>query len=227
MIQLPEGTSRTETLPRHWFCVAVSPSGDIFKQETESLADLLRICKNSALAWIDFWTEDFEKDAPRAATELGFGSRLTSSLYGDYSVTYQDFDSEMGMRLPSIQVTQFEVKSNPLLLLLRKNFVLTIHPLSVDQRFTRLRRYSDAILRKIPADIPAEDKLTVLLSRIIDENNDRNFEELRRIEERGDELSQSLANAETPRDKLGLEIYQMKHGLIIYLNALWETVDVL
>ncbi len=222
-----ESVSRTETLPRRWFCASLSPSGDIAKQETESLASLLDVCKKSTLAWIDFWTDDFEKDTSRVAAELGFSNRLTSSLFGDYYVTYQDFDTELGMRLPSIQVIQFEVKSNPLLLLLSKNFVLTIHPLNIDRRFARLRRYSDTVLRKIPQDIPAKDKLTLLLMRIIDENNDRNFEELRKIEERGDELSQNLTDPETPRSKLGIEIYQMKHALITYLNALWETVDVL
>lgn len=30
-----------------------------------------------------------------------------------------------------------------------------------------------------------------------------------------------------PRTILGPEIYDMKHALIVYLNALWETVDVL
>jgi magnesium transporter len=34
-------------------------------------------------------------------------------------------------------------------------------------------------------------------------------------------------NSETPREKLGPEIYDMKHALITYLNALWQTVDVL
>jgi magnesium transporter len=82
-------------------------------------------------------------------------------------------------------------------------------------------------LKKIPVDVSAADKLTLLLMRIIDETNQRNFEHLRQIEERGDELNRDLMNPETPRDKLGPEIYEMKHALITYLNALWQTVDVL
>jgi magnesium transporter len=34
-------------------------------------------------------------------------------------------------------------------------------------------------------------------------------------------------NPETPRNLLGPQIYGMKHALITYLNALWETVDVI
>ena len=67
----------------------------------------------------------------------------------------------------------------------------------------------------------------MLLMRIIDENNDRNFEHLREIEERGDDLNKSMTDPYTPRMKLGPEIYHMKHALLTYLNALWDMVDVL
>lgn len=214
-------------LPKRCFCVSVSPSGDILKKEANSPADFREICARSPLAWVDYWTDDFEKNALSAATQLGFSEVLLSNLIGDYAVTYQDFNIEMGVRLPSVHVVGFEVNSYPLLMLLRKNFILTIHPLSPDRRFARLRRYSDTILKKIPSNIPPEDKLTHLLIRIIDENNDRNFEELRRIEEQGDELSQNLIDPKMPRDKLGIEIHHMKHALITYLNALWSTVDVI
>jgi magnesium transporter len=63
--------------------------------------------------------------------------------------------------------------------------------------------------------------------RIIDENNDRNFEHLREIEELGDKLNETMIDPYTPRTKLGPEIYNMKHALITYLNALWDTVHVL
>jgi magnesium transporter len=63
--------------------------------------------------------------------------------------------------------------------------------------------------------------------RIIDQNNDRNFEHLRQIEEHGDNLNKRLMDPRTPRNILGPEIYGMKHALITYLNALWETVDAL
>ena len=220
-------SSEPETFPKHWFCVAVSPSGSTFKEDAESPARFLEILGRSAVAWVDYRTDDFDKEAPLTAAQLGFSDMLISSLTGDSRLTYQDFETEMGMRLPSIQVRHFEVKAYPLLMLLRKNFILTIHPVNVDRRFTRLRRYSDTVLRKIPVDACPEDKLTMLLLRIVDENNDRNFEHLREIEERGDELNEDLMDPKTPRDKLGPEIYRMKHALITYLNALWETVDVL
>ena len=219
--------NQTEAFQKPWFCVALSSAGTIFKTDAESPADFLDILSGSVIAWVDRWTDDFDKDAPVAAAQLGFSEPLISSLTGDSHLTYQDFDTEMGIRLPSVQVRQFEVEAHPLVILLHKNFVLSVHPRSVDRRFTRLRRYSDIILKKIPVDSSAEDKLTQLLIRIIDETNQRNFEHLRQIEEHGDELNKDMMNPKTPRDKLGPEIYNMKHALITYLDALWQTVDVL
>ena len=216
-----------EAFQKHWFCVALSSAGTIFKTDTETPDDFLDILSDSVIAWVDRWTDDFDKDAPVAAAQLGFSDHLISSLTGESRLTYQDFDTEMGIRLPSIQVRQFEVEAHPLLTLMRKNLVFSVHPRSVDRRFTRLRRYSDIILKKIPVDSSAEDKLTLLLMRIIDESNQRNFEHLRQIEEHGDELNRDMMSPKTPRDKLGPEIYNMKHALITYLDALWQTVDVL
>jgi magnesium transporter len=67
----------------------------------------------------------------------------------------------------------------------------------------------------------------MLMSRIIDTNNDSNFRHLRVIEELGDDLNQDLMSPETDRSKLGPKIYEMKHALITYMNGLWESVDVL
>lgn len=105
--------------------------------------------------------------------------------------------------------------------------VFTLHMRLVDKRFIRLRRYSDAILRRMPEDIAPEDKPTILLSRIIDANNDSNFRHLRVIEEIGDDLNKDLMDPDTDRTLLAPKIYEMKHALIVYMDALWESADVL
>jgi magnesium transporter len=105
--------------------------------------------------------------------------------------------------------------------------VFTIHMRLVDKRFIRLRRYSDVIMRRIPVDMPPDEKLTILLSRIIDANNDSNFRHLRAIEEFGDDLNKDLMDPNTDRVMLAPKIYEMKHALIVYMNALWESADVL
>ena len=225
-----EKPAGTENHQKGWFCAAICSDGSLFTDEADSPVRILEILSGAVIAWVDFRTSDFEKEACIAGTLLGFSDQLISSLSGESRLLYEDLDTEMGLKLPSIQIRLHEhpdVQTHTTLLLLRKNLILTIHPLDVDRRFSRLRRYSSKVLQKIPIDASPEDKLTVLLIRIIDQNNDRNFEHLRQIEEHGDELNKRLMNPETPRNILGPEIYGMKHALISYLNALWETVDVL
>jgi magnesium transporter len=220
-------TAPAEGYPKQWFYVAVLPDGTIHKGDSEAPAPVVEMVGKSDIAWIDYWTDNYDRDCPIAAAKLGFTDLLVSSLTVESRTTYQDFDTEMGMRLPSVQVRQFQVEPYPLLVLMRRNFILTVHPLNVDRRFHRMRRYADTFIRKIPLDAPAQDKLTLLLLRLIDETNERNFEHLRQVEELGESLNKDMTDPRTPRQELGPKIYDMKHALIIYLDALWETNDVL
>ena len=216
-----------EGYPKQWFCVAVAPDGSIFKGDSESPNQFVEIVGRSVIAWIDYWTDNYDRDTPVAAAKFGFTNALVSSLTVESRTTYQDFDTEMGMRLPSVQVREFHVEPYPLLILMRRTFILTIHPLNVDRRFHRMRRYADTFIRKIRLGDPDEDRLTLLLLRLIDETNSRNFEHLRQVEELGESLNKDMTDPNTPRQELGPKIYDMKHALITYLDALWETNDVL
>lgn len=226
-VEVGKSNSEPEAVSKKWFYVTRT-SGAISKGSVDSPADFLEKLGSAGIAWVDYVSRDadFDKDARAAATQLGFSDRLISSFVGEERLIYQDFDTEMGMKLPSIQVRGLHVEPHPLLLLLRENFVLTIHSLSVDRRFVFLRRYAESILKKIPIELDRGDKLTMLLIRIIAENNDRNFGHLREIEERGDELNRIMTDPSTPRARLGPEIYQMKHALMTYLGSLWDVLHV-
>ena len=226
-VSSPGQNSPLEPLPKRWFCISLECSGKTFKQEAESPTAFLEKVNQSMVAWIDYTTDDPMKDLPAAAAQMGFSETFISNLSCCDQLNYQDFDNEMWMSFPSVQIRGTEVKAYPLLVLIRKNIVFSVHTRLIDKRFIRLRRYSEAILRKIPIDIKPEDKLTILLSRIIDANNDSNFRHLRVIEEFGDELNRDLMDQQTDKSQLGPKIYEMKHALIIYMNALWESVDVL
>jgi magnesium transporter len=226
-LSAPNPSSPLELLQKRWFCMCLESSGKTFKQEAESPIAFLETANLSMVAWVDYITDDPMKDLPLVASQMCFSDSFISNLSCCDQLNYQDFDNELWMSFPSVQIRGTEVKAYPLLVLLRKNVVFTVHMRLVDKRFIRLRRYSDAILRKIPFDLKPEDKLTILLSRILDANNDSNFRHLRAIEEFGDELNRDLMNQETDKSLLGPKIYEMKHALIIYMNALWESVDVL
>jgi magnesium transporter len=228
---IKENGTSTDTFERRWFCVAINQDGTVFMEDADSPTKFMEVIHNAQIAWVDLRTSDLEKEAAMAGLQLGFSSSLLDSFFGDEKLLYEDLDVEMGIKLFSIQIRLADeapdVKAHTTLLLLRKNFIFSIHPMTVDRRFSRLRRYSHKILQRIPVTSKIEDKLTLLLIRIIDQNNDRNFEHLRQIEERGDDLNKRLMDPATPRTKLGPQIYGMKHALIVYLDALWETVDVL
>ncbi len=216
-----------ELMQKRWFCMSLECSGKTFKQEAESPTAFLEVVNRSMVAWVDYITDDPMKDLPIVAAQMGFTESFISNLSCCEQLNYQDFDTEMWINFPSVQIRGTDVKAYPMLVLIRKNLVFTIHMRLVDKRFIRLRRYSESILRKIPLEVKPEDKLTILLSRIVDANNDSNFRHLRVIEEFGDELNKDLMDQFTDKSQLGPKIYQMKHALIIYMNALWESVDVL
>ena len=221
-------SEEAQALEKPWFFAGLISPGTLTRQSTESAAGFQPALDAASIAWVDRVTRtDFKKEAVAAAVQLGFSESLISTLVEEPFTSYMDSDSELGLKIPSIQVREMDVDAPPLIILIRKNVVCTIHTLSVDRRFSRLRRYGETILKKLPTGVPEVDRLTALLIRIIDHNNDRNFEHLRQIEEQGDKLNAIMMDPNTSRAKLGPEIYRMKHALLTYLDALWNTVDVL
>lgn len=211
-------------LDKRFFFVAQTSSG--YAQGCADSPDrFMKDINATKLAWLDYLVDDVEKESYGIAEKFGFSHRLVSSLLKDYKSGYEDFDNEMGLKIPAILVEGLEVSVNPVIILIRKNVILTMHSGKV-LRFIRFRRYAEVYVRKIPRNRPLKDRITMLLYRILDENNGRNFDHLREIEEQGDSLSKWMMDPETPRTKLGPEIYKMKHALIVYLNALWATLDV-
>jgi len=216
-----------ELAPKRWFCTGLESTGRTTRQEAESPTIFMEIINRSVTTWVDYITDDPVKDLPVVAAQMGFSEAFISNLACCDQLNYSDFDTEMWLTFPAIQIRGNDVKAHPLVVLIRKNLVFTFHIRTIDKRFLRLRRYSETILKKIPTDIRPEDRLTILLSRILEANNDSNFRHLRVIEEFGDELNKDLMDRDVDKSTLGPKIYEMKHALIIYLNALWESVDVL
>jgi magnesium transporter len=211
---------------RRLICVSLLKSGKTVRTEFRDLKECVGILDEASIVWMDYSTGNFDTDAKKVAEQLGFSDQLLQSLLGGYLSAYEDLVSEMGLKLPAIFVRKLEVCINPLLILMRKNLVVTIHGAAV-KRLAGFTRYAETFLKKIPQGIPVSDQLTMVLCRIIDENNGANFDHLRSIEEQGDELGKLLMDPQTPRTTLGPEIYKMKHSLITYLNGLWATVDVI
>lgn len=217
--------SNDDILAKRFFYVAQSASGNISQGYAQSSEPFLKNINEAKLSWLDYHVDDVEKEARKIGERFGFSRSLISALLRERRSSYQDFDAEMGLKVPAISVDGMNVGVHPIIILIGKSKIVTIHSHKL-QRFIRFRRYADVYMRKIPKRGSSNDKITVLLARLLDENNSRNFEHLREIEEQGDSLSKWMMDPETPRAKLGPEIYKMKHALIMYLSALWETLDV-
>ncbi len=213
-------------LEERGFFAALDRKGKAISKESRNIEDVCHLVKSSSVIWVDYILDDLKKEAHYIATSLGFSESLIRTIVKSTRSGYEDFGNEMGIMLPAIIVEGLEVKLEPLIILIKENIIVTLHTTEI-KRFFRLRRYAETLMRKLPIKGPKKDKITMLLIRIIDENNARNFDHLIEIEEQGDKLSESLSDPKTPRLILGHQIYKMKHALIAYLGGLWAIVDAL
>ena len=208
------------------FYVSLSKEGVTTKKESDNISEIVGHLQEENLEWMDFTVDNINEDSFVIATSLRFSLQLVASVLADRYSSYEDFDTELGLMIPAVRVDKFDVKVYPLLIFMRKNLILTIHPTAVI-RLQKIYRYADIFMKKIRQDLPWNDKLTIVLTRIIDENNQKNFNGLRMIEEEGDELGKYMVEPKAPRAEIGKEIYNMKHALITYLNSLWASWDVI
>jgi magnesium transporter len=148
------------------------------------------------------------------------------TLLKGYHAAFEDRETEIGIMVPAVKISKLDIQSHPLLILVRKDLIVTIHSGAIE-RLIQFSRYADTFMRKLPDTLDLPDRLTLMLARILDENNSHNFEHLREIEEQADDMGVLMLDPKTQRLEIGKQIYELKHALITYLNALWRTLDVL
>jgi len=207
-------------------CVALQKDKTIIRVEGNNPADFASILRESEIAWINFTIDDIRADGSAIAKALGFSEDMIPTLLSSYQHNYEDRDSELGLKIPAVSVENLDVTVYPLIILLRKGLILSLHEAGIT-RLARFARYSQTAMRKLAAHELWEDKLTILLWRIIDESHSRNFEYLMQIEGQADHLVKELMDPTTPRERVGPHIYKMKHALVLYLDALWMSFDLI
>ncbi len=207
-------------------CVALPHKGKPVKIYGNNPAEFISTLQGSSLGWVNFTADDLEKDASELAVKFGFSGSLVPTLLKGYYASFEDLDTEMGIMVPAVKVSGLKVEAFPLIIMVRKDLIVTIHSKDVE-RLVLFSRYADSFMRRLPENMPLSDRLTLMLVRILDENNSHNFEHVREIEEQADAMSELLLNPESPRMEIGKKIYELKHALITYLNTLWRTMDVL
>ncbi len=206
------------------FAVALRPDGHVDKLVEKPLEEYLAFTKDAGVAWIDYTTKELDKELEKVAAAMGFTQTPIQKLLSGFYSGYEDTDTELGIMLPAVTMQNMEVTVRPLIILIRANFIMTVHNEDI-ARLLKFARYSQPFLKKMKAELVA-DKITLVLERIIEENNDRNFEYLREIENHSDEISRQLIDENVSKRETARAIYHMKHALIDYLNVLWATKDV-
>jgi len=206
------------------FCILLHSDGKIDRLIDRPLDEYLAAIPAVSLAWIDCSTKDDEKEIEKIAQAARFIKIPIPKLTTGFYSAYEDYDTELGIMLPSVTVKGEKTTVHPLFILIRDNFIITVHSDEIN-RLLRLSRYAPQFFKRISTE-STPDKMTLMLERIIDENNDRNFEYLREIEMHGDTISRSLIEENVAKRQIAHDIYRMKHVLIDYLNVLWATKDV-
>ncbi len=206
------------------FCVVQRTDGRVDRISDKTLEEYLAFTQDANVAWIDYTTKDVDKEIEKIAQIMGFTLTPIPKLLSGLDSAYEDSDSELGIMLPLVKVDHFDMTIEKLIILMRCNFIITVHNENV-AGLVKFSRYAQTFLKKLKADL-VPDRLTLILERIIDENNDRNFEYLREIEKHGEEINKQLINENASKKDLAQSIYNVKHVLINYLNVLWAIKDV-
>ena len=103
------------------FC-AVRKAGGTYRFESRSITELHDFIKDAQIAWIDYVVDDVETEVLATATELGFSELLIRNLLKDQRNGYEDFDDELGLLIPAIFMQGFDVRLEPLFILIKHNF---------------------------------------------------------------------------------------------------------
>ena len=213
------------------FCVSLS-EGKTRSKHSNDFEDLLALAEGASIAWLDIKLDDFDKKVVETATRVGFSELLVKRLLARFADGtrfqggYEDYDAEMGLLFPAVDVKASDIRVTPLLLLLKKSLILTIRS-NETHIYHNFHRYAEAFLKRLPKKLKHVDWLTLTLLRIIDENNERNFEKLQELDRGTEDLTKDLKGDMIERSTVGDQIYKMKYTLVRYLACLWATSDTL
>jgi magnesium transporter len=223
----PNGSANNmlDSIPERNYCIHVSRDHRVSKTEGSDYEDFNGIVAESSICWVNCCVENPEKMFPEIAQNFGFKTEVVQGLLAKKVSEYIDFDTELGLLLPAVKVRGLNVQISPIFVLMKKHLILSVHGRSVT-RWVQFFKYAETFIKKIPKDTTQEDRLTMVVIRLLDKNNEKNFENLRIIEEEGDRINALLIDPLSPRKAIGHEIYAMKHALITYLGALWASLDV-
>jgi Mg2+ and Co2+ transporter CorA len=205
------------------FIMAGVPPTKFFSQQPGRLAS---VAEKAEAAWVNCIVGDVRAEAEAMASNFGFNFRLVRQvLEGRYS-EFVDNETQAAMMLPSVQIRGGHIRIYPVLFLLREGLIVTIQDRHIT-RFAMFARYAETHLRKIPAGWTRIDKMTSILFRLVDENNERNYNGIKELAGEIDKVSKLLLEHELGFAKLSKAVYDLKHQVTTFQSCLWENYETL
>src|SRR5512135_261676 len=123
------------------FCIVLYQDGRVERLIDRPLEEYLSAISAASIAWIDCSTTDDDTQIEQISQVAGFSKipipKLTSGFYS----AYEDYDTELGIMLPSATVKGDKLKVHPLFVLIRDNVILTVHSEAIN-RLLRFSRYA-------------------------------------------------------------------------------------
>ena len=200
-----------------------SPPSKFFSSDNAKLA---KVAENADIAWSNCIVDDVRKDSEAVAALFKFNVNLVKKvLEGRYS-SFIDNETQVALMLPSIQVKSGKIKIHPVIVLIRPGLILTVQDKDIT-RFANFARYAETHLRKMHAAWDRTDRLTWILLRLIDENNERNYTGIKTLAGQIDKLGKLLADQDLGFAKIADATYDLKHNVTFFLSALWENYHTL
>jgi len=133
------------------YCVSLTGKGITKKLECDEVSEVLHLLDEDALQWMDFSVSNLKEDSILIATNLKFSLQLVAAVLSNRYSAYEDLDVELGLMVPAVRVEKFDVKVYNLIILVRKNLIVTIHPKEVI-RLQKIYRYADRFMKKMRPD---------------------------------------------------------------------------
>ncbi len=199
------------------------PPTKFFSHHPEKLG---RIAEKADVAWVNCIVSDVRGEAEQTASDFGFNANLIREmLQGRYS-SFVDNDTQAGMMLPTVQIRKGAVSAYPVLILLREGLIVTIQDRHIS-RFAAFARYAETHFRKIPADWSRIDKMSSVLLRLVDENNEHNYKGIKDLAGVIDSLGKLLADQELGFEKITKATFELRHSVTVFQATLWENYETL
>ena len=119
-------TPAAATKPPVSFAVALRADGSVDKLADKTLEEYLAFTKDASVAWIDYSTKDLDKEIEKIAATMGFTQTPIQKMLTGFYSAYEDTDTELGIMLPAVTMSDMKVTVRPLFILIRANFIMTM-----------------------------------------------------------------------------------------------------